>query len=310
MIVMCKEASSLLPRFLDNLSSFGLVEGVDYNKYSINVADGNISALTVAAPVSPKRTVLDSDGTTIYAKPAYNLPLTPLVVKYKLKPDYQVNTRKILVSLPDGVDFTSDCGVYNTQERSFAIGYQYDAAHKQLAIETNHYPWYNLDSFVFTVKVSPNAHGKLAASLQYCIVGSGVDTAENIGTAEIAAPQISLSGPSATSTGELLVRGTAIPQALVAFYDGDTKLGEINANKAGSFEMMLVLSNPAPGSIHYLTAQTGSGAEKQSSPVLEIVYQPLLPKITRLLYQSPGCNPVELIGPNRPDWLVTSWEII
>ncbi|OPX91738.1 MAG: Endo-1,4-beta-xylanase A precursor [Pelotomaculum sp. PtaB.Bin013] len=308
LVVMNKDISAFLPRSLNYLTDLDLVEGVDYNKYSITVADGTISALTVSAPISQKRTVLDSDGTTIYAKPAYNSPLTPFVVKYKLKSGYEVNTSRIIVELPDGVDFTDDCGVYNTQERSYEIGCQYDAAGKRLSIETYHTQWItNLNSFVFTVKAGANASGKLTASLKYQVAGSRIESEEMIGSAEIAAPQISLYGPSTTSTADVLMRGAALPGAEVTIYDGETSLGNVNTNKAGSFEKQVNLDNAEPGSTHYLTAKTGTGAEEKISSVVEVVYQPLLPNITKLLYQTPGFGPVELIGTNRPARIVAGW---
>lgn len=309
-VVMCKDVGIFLDWSLDQITGRGLVEGVDFKKYPLTIADGTIAALTVSAPVSQKRPVLDSAGSTVYAKPNFNSPLTPFVVKFALKDTgYPVTHRRIIVDLPDGMEFTGECGVYNTDERSYEVDYQYDDARKQLIISPYHAWLFDLYSFVITVQVGAQAAGPLVASLEYDIDYSGIKTQELIGSAEAIAQPIRLSGPSSTDNPSVILRGTAPPQAEIIIYDGEAKIGETSSSKAGNFEKTVTLNVAPYGSTHYLTAKTGVGAEEQVSPVLEIVYQPLLPKITKLLYQTPGFGPVELIGPNAPARLCTDWQV-
>jgi|GEM_PF-4786308 len=308
-VVMSREIGPFLGSSMNDLAEYGLAEGVDYQKYTITIADGTIVAQSVSAPANEKVAVLDSIGTTVYAKPEYSSPLTPFVVKYALKDTgFTVTHRKIIVDLPEGMDFTDECGVYNTDDRSFEVDYAYDAAKKQLTIEAIHAYLYYLYSFVFTVQVNAQSTEPLTAKFEYDVDGNGIKTQEFIGSAEAIVRQISLYGPSSTGTTTIILRGTAPSQAQVTIYDGATSIGEATASKAGSFEKTVTLNGDSSGSIHYLTAKSITGPEEQVSSVLEIEYQPLLPKITRLLYQTPVFGPVELIGPDAPAKLAIQWD--
>ncbi len=112
---------------------------------------------------------------------------------------------------------------------------------------------------------------------------------EELGTATIKVPYVTITAPGNTVTRDVVVFGRAPAGVAVSVYDNGFYLGETTASGYGTWRTNITLPDMGRRAIHFLTAQTLNGDETVNSRAASVTYDPDQPYIASVtMYQQDG----------------------
>ena len=256
----------------DTLSDFserGLAENQDYITKKVKINSGIVAKVEdVIVPEIDLELFRYLDETSVYMaeSAAYVNGLLQMRVDYafsELRKD-EVTPEVIYIKIPDNAKYVENSMTLDgkpVSEGALYVGETY------LEVDISN------SSGVLRWMFRPYDHKAMSSTAKIGFKTAERTLMETIGEIREEIPSITLSCPSQTSDGEILVYGTAVPQARIGIYDGAVRIGTAIASKAGNWKANVILNELQNGSIHKIQAKIQMGtSEEVASNAVNVLY--------------------------------------
>lgn len=268
-----------------DLTAVGLNEGADYVSTSIEVADGELTTVSISnVPQLDETPFYYTTGNTYFNASKTSVTAgnyITLEARVALKPEHtdKTNGVTLTIDLPEGCQMVENSVIANRAAVPHTV------SGNRVTITLNKE---QLESEVrFCVTPTLNRDYTVTAMATFDIDGQ---VQQPIGTARFEAKGLSLNVPARTDRTTVTISGTAKGHSEVSIYDNDVLVGTTTSKADGSWTTQCELYKPYSPSFHdiYAKVVTEDGMELTSvTRQVEYDKTTLVPEKVTMLYYNP-----------------------
>ena len=270
---------------LDDLNAVGLREGTDYVTTRIDIADGELAAVSVSdVPHLDETPFYYTTGNTYFNASKASVTAgnyITLQTHIDLKPEHaeKAGGVTLTVDLPEGCTMVENSAIANRQ----AVPHTVSGNRVTITLAKEQYE----SEVRFSVIPTLNQSYNVTAMATFDIDGQ---VQQPIGTAQFEAKGLSLSVPDLTHSATVTVNGTAKGHSEVRIYDNDVLVGTTTSKADGTWTAECELYKPYSHSFHdiYAKITTEVGMEL-TSETKQVEYDKtnIVPTTVTMLYYNP-----------------------
>lgn len=267
---------------LSDLEAIGLNEGTDYAVTHVDVADGELTTVSVndVPRLEDSRFYYTNNNTYFTTNKASVTAgnYIQLQAHVDFKPEYldKIDDVTLVIDLPDGCQMVDNSVIVNRK----AVAHTVNGNH--VTITLNKEQWKN--PIRFCIIPTLNKTHTITAMATFDIDGS---VTQPIGTAQFEAKGLSIDVPEQTADSIITINGTAKGHSGVFIYDNDVFIGAAYSKADGSWTANCELYKPYSHSFHIIYAKivTEDGMELTSETrQVEYEKRPVPEKVTMTYY--------------------------
>ena len=270
---------------LADLTAVGLAKGTDYVTTRVEVADGEVTAVSVSEVprMDDTRFYYTSNDTYFSVNKASMTAGNYLTLQTHVdfKPEYanKVNGVTLTIDLPEGCEMVENSVIANRA----AVPHTVSGNRVTMTLNQEQYG----SQVRFCIIPTQNQNYSITAMAQFDIDGQ---VTQPIGTAQFEAKGLSLSVVEQTAKTNVAINGMAKGHSEVSIYDNDVLIGKTSSLADGSWTAQCELYKPYTHSFHEIYAKivTDDGMEL-TSETRQVEYDKnmLVPEKVAMTYYNP-----------------------
>ena len=273
---------------LSDLSATGLSEGTDYVSTRVEVADGEVTTVSVSEVPRLDETQFYYTNNNTYFSANKALVTAgdylTLQAHMDFKPEYADKADEVMltIDLPEGCQMVENSVIANRQ----AVPHTVNGNRVTITLNKEQYG----SQIRFCIIPTLNQDYTITAMARFDIDGQ---VTQPIGTAQFETKGLSLSTPKYAANTSITINGTAKGHSEVSIYDNDVLIGKTSSNAGGSWTAQCELYKPYSHSFHDIYAKivTETGMEL-TSEIRQVEYDKnnIVPEKVTMLYYNPEFN--------------------